>query len=272
VHDLRLLLTGRSNSVHLDVAALQLATIEYPGLDIELFVQMLDSYAVEMASLLPEEANGEDFVVALNDYLFDELGFEGNEADYYNPRNSCLTEVLARRTGIPITLCIVYMEIARRLAKPVYGIGMPGHFLVSYDDGEFRSFIDPFNAGRLLTREECLDIARVTAGVDIGTSPELLHPVGSRHILIRMLNNLRGVYIRQEAYPKAVEVLNLLIEAFPNSAEERRQRGMLNMELQRYRAAKADLETYLKLAPEARDRAAIEEKLAQMKRANSRLT
>jgi regulator of sirC expression with transglutaminase-like and TPR domain len=107
VQDLRLLLTGRSTFVQLDVAALQLATIEFPGLDVQLFVQMLDSYAVEMAGFLAEGADGEDFVVGLNEYLFDELGFEGNELDYYDPRNSCLNEVLARRTGIPITLSIV---------------------------------------------------------------------------------------------------------------------------------------------------------------------
>ena len=272
MYDLRLLLTGRGDYVPLDLAALQLATIEYPGLDVELFIQMLDSYAVEMASLLPEGADGEDFVVALNEYLFDELGFEGNESEYYDPRNSCLNEVLARRTGIPITLSIVYMEIARRLAKPVSGVAMPGHFLVVYDDGEFRSFIDPFNRGRLLTQEECRDFARVTAGVDLENNPELLNAVGNRHILIRMLNNLRGVYLRQQAYTKAVEVLNLLIEGFPNSAEERRQRGMLNVELRQYQAARADLEAYLRLAPGARDRAAIEEQIAKMKRSGSRLT
>jgi regulator of sirC expression with transglutaminase-like and TPR domain len=271
VQDLRLLLTGRSTSVQLDVAALQLATIEFPGLDVQLFVQMLDSYAVEMAGFLAEGADGEDFVVGLNEYLFDELGFEGNELDYYDPRNSCLNEVLARRTGIPITLSIVYMEIARRLAKPVYGIGLPGHFLVAYDDGKFRCFIDPFSRGRLLTPEECRDLARVTAGVDISDHPEVLQPVGHRHILIRMLNNLRGVYHRQEAHEKAVQVLDLIIEAFPNSAEERRQRGMLNLELNRYKDAKADLEKYLKLAPGARDRALIEEHLAKIKRARSRL-
>jgi regulator of sirC expression with transglutaminase-like and TPR domain len=164
------------------------------------------------------------------------------------------------------------MEIARRLAKPVYGIGLPGHFLVAYDDGEFRCFVDPFNRGRLLTQEECRNLARVATGVEISDSPEVLQPVGYRHIVVRMLNNLRGVYYRQQAHAKAVEVLNLLIEAFPNSAEERRQRGMLNVELHRYRDARADLERYLKLAPGAPDRAVIEEQLAKIKRSRSRLT
>ena len=174
--------------------------------------------------------------------------------------------MLTRRVGIPITLCVVYMEIARRLGKPVHGIGLPGHFLVVYDDGDFGTYIDPFHAGRLLTAEECRELAQQAAGIDIETNPQFLQPVSKRYILIRMLNNLRGVYVRLGEPAKIVAVLDLLVEAFPAAAEERRQRGLLNLELHRFADAKMDLEMYLRLAPEAYDRAAIEQHLSELTR------
>lgn len=250
----------------MDVAALQLATIEYPRLDTGLFVQMLDSHAIELGQRISEDADGAEFVGTANEYLFDELGFEGNETDYYNPRNSCLNDVISNRVGIPITLSVVYMEISRRLSKPVQGIGLPGHFLVSYDDGDFQTYIDPFHGGRLLTAEECGELARASTGIDLESNPHLLEPVSSRYILVRMLNNLRGVYVRQGEPAKIVSVLDLLIEAFPAASEERRQRGLLNLELHRFPEAKSDLEYYLRLVPEAQDRSAIEAHLDDLSR------
>jgi regulator of sirC expression with transglutaminase-like and TPR domain len=264
VHELRSLLSGRDADIGLDVAALQLATIEYPHLDIDLFIQMLDSHAIELGQRISDPSDGAEFVGMANEYLFDELGFEGNETDYYNPRNSYLNDVLTSRTGIPITLSVVYMEIARRLEKPVQGIGLPGHFVVAYTDGDFQTYIDPFHAGRLLTAEECAELARSSTGINLGGSPQFLQPVSKRYIVVRMLNNLRGVYVRQGEPAKIVSVLDLLIEAFPAAAEEYRQRGLLNLELQRFPEAKLDLESYLRLAPQAHDRAAIEEQLSKI--------
>src|SRR5215469_9304065 len=125
------LLAGRSDALELDRAALELARIEYPGLEIDPFIAILDSYTAELSERLAGRS-GERYVQVANDYLFGELGFVGNAKDYYDPRNSCLNEVLTVRTGIPITLAVVYLEIGRRLAQPVFGIGLPGHFLVEY--------------------------------------------------------------------------------------------------------------------------------------------
>src|SRR5690242_7416298 len=174
------LLAGRDPGIELDEAALLLARIEYPGLDIQPFLQILDSYAAEL------DGRGGSFVDAANQYLFDELGFTGNSADYYNPANSCLNEVLASKTGIPITLSVVYLEIARRLGKPVYGIGLPGHFIVQYDDGSFATYIDVFHGGRLLDEAGCAELAGSAA------NPNMLARVNKRQILARMINNLRG--------------------------------------------------------------------------------
>ena len=265
VRELRELLVGDSEHVPLDVAALQLATIEYPELSIDPFLVLLDSHARELSERIDDGTSGEEFVHLLNNYLFRELGFQGNISDYYNPANSCLNEVLANRTGIPITLSLVYMEISRRLDRVVLGIGLPGHFLVQYYDGDFDAFIDPFHGGRILFPSECYDLAREVTGVDVSRNPDALRPVSKRHIIIRMLNNLRAAYFRTQNAPKAVEVLNLLIEAMPDSADEYRQRGLCLAQMQHLKAARRDLEAYLMLAPDAPDRREVETQIAQIR-------
>ena len=255
------LLAGRGDDLELDRAALALARIEYPGLDIEPFVAMLDSYAVELASRLGNCCDGSEYVEAANEYLFRELGFTGNLENYYDPRNSCLNEVLTARTGIPIALAVVYLEIGRRLAKPVYGIRLPGHFLVQYRDADFSAFIDVFNGGRLLSKAECFELAGHATGSEIAADPRLLTPVGKPQILMRMLNNLRGVYLVRRAYGKALQTLNLMLAGNPDGAEEYKQRGMVHLQMRNLSAGRTDLETYLRLAPESGDRAEIERHL-----------
>lgn len=258
------MLLGDSEDAPLDIAALQLATIEYPSLDVVPFVALLDSYANEARERIADSMPGGRFVHTLNEYLFDELGFAGNTADYYNPANSCLNNVLADRTGIPITLSIVYMEVARRLDRTVFGIGLPGHFLVQYYDDEFTAFVDPFHGGRLLFDQECFELARQVTGMDVSRTPGVLRPVTKRHILVRMLNNLRAAYFRLQNPEKAVAVLNLLIEAMPESAEEYKQRGVCLAQLQRYKAARRDFEAYLRLLPDAPDRKQVEAQIARI--------
>ena len=130
------------------------------------FLGLLDSHANELGERVEGMSDGEEFVGAMNEYFFDELGFEGNRRDYYDPANSCLNEVLTRRKGIPITLSVVCMEVARRLERPLFGIALPGHFILGYNDGEFSAFIDPFNAGQLLCESECFELARRATGAE----------------------------------------------------------------------------------------------------------
>lgn len=195
---LRELLTKPRSQVTLDTAALELATIEHPGLDPEPHLRQLDDLAFNIAERAGDLNDGVRFIRITNAYLFDELEFRGNEGDYYNPRNSCLNDVLAQRTGIPITLSLLYMEIARRLAKPVSGIGAPGHFLIRYDDGQVAALIDPFNRGRLVAREQ------------LAVDDNVLVPVSNRLMLIRMLRNLEGCYVRANRFDKALAVTELL--------------------------------------------------------------
>jgi regulator of sirC expression with transglutaminase-like and TPR domain len=265
---LRAAIQGQPDS-RLDLAALDIASIETPDLNPEPYLALLDRLASEIAGRMPSPASGQEFVRVVNDYLFGDLGFRGNEIDYNDPRNSCLNHVLDRHSGIPITLSVIYIEVARRLGRPVTGIGLPGHFIVQYDDGEFSTYIDGFHSGRLLSVEDCLQIASERTGTEADATA--LAPVGTRYIVVRMLNNLRASYFRSKQFDKMVTVADLLIEAFPENAEYYKARGVARLRLRQYRAAHEDLELYLKYSPEAPDRAQITEQLGAIHRWLGRL-
>lgn len=250
------MLAGRPASIDLDRAALTLATIEFPKLDIEACIHTLDVFAGEVDRRTRGAAHGREFISGANDFLFHELGLRGNTEDYYNPHNSCLNEVITRRLGIPITLSVLYMEIARRVDRPVYGIGLPGHFVVKYDDGSYSTFIDPYNGGALLSADQCYDLAQMAIG-----DPRVLAPVDTRQILFRMINNLRGIYFARRSYTRAMQVMDLLIAATPGIADQYKQRALLYLQLKRMREARRDIEKYLELAPGAEDRTEMEQQL-----------
>lgn len=255
--------------VTLDIAALEMAAIETPGLDPARYLTVLDRMAAELSSRFSNKPDGPRFVRAANAYLFDELNFSGNEAAYYDPRNSSLDQVLDRRMGIPITLSVVYIEIARRLERPVSGVGLPGHFVIRYDDGKYATYIDPFHRGKLLSEDDCRQMARQITGEEAEASA--LSPVGTRYILVRMLNNLRSAYFRSKQYGKVATVMDLLVEAFPANAEYYKARGVARLNLRKFAAAKRDLETYLKYQPNAEDRKEITEQLEAIHRWLGRL-
>ena len=254
------------SEVALDVAALEISAIEFPGLDLEAASFRLDNLAEQINAQLSPDASGLDFIKVANQLLFDVLQFRGNEEDYYDPRNSCLNSVLMRRLGIPISLSLVYMEVARRLSRPVYGIGLPGHFIVSYEDSQSRYWIDPFNRGRILSFADCSALAKQTAGVDLRSNPAVLAPVSKRQILVRILSNLKAIYLRGEAFDKARQVLDILIDAMPDYAEEYRHRGLVHLRQLNHRAAKSDLETYLKLEPNSPERDQVQKQLVLIER------
>ncbi len=266
MRELEELLVNKTDNVPLDVAILQLASVEYAGLDVSYFVEVLDSHARELGELTSPSMCGEEFIETANEYLYENLGFQGNRTDYYSPRNSCLNDVLIERQGIPITLTVVYMEIARRLGREVFGVGLPGHFLGLYRDREFTGFIDCFNGGRILDPEECRQLAWETAHVDIAGHEQFLEPVRKWKIALRMLDNLRLIYLRSKDYEKAIRVLDLHLAALPGSAEEYRQRGLLHLHQQRPSDALTDLQRYLKLSPNAADKSEVEEQAASIRR------
>ena len=232
----------------LDRAALELAAIDTPGLVPEPVLDRLNELAANLGDRLRNFNDGREFVEKAQAYLFDELGFHGNEQDFFDSRNSCLDQVLERRTGLPITLSVLYMEIARRLAMPVFGIGLPRHFVIQFNDGNYSTYIDPFHGGRTVTAAECF----VLAGAEVA-DPILLRPVSKKAIVMRMLQNLRGVYLRREDWTRAVQTLDLLLIGAPELAPWYKQRGLLQLQLRRLQSSRADLEKYLALEPDARD-------------------
>jgi regulator of sirC expression with transglutaminase-like and TPR domain len=254
---LRQLLTAPGHPGRLDRAALDLATIQFPDLKPEPFLDQLNDLASRLGDRLRNFNDGRDFVEKAGRYLFDELGFHGNETDYFDPLNSCLNQVLERRTGIPISLSVFYMEIARRLHMPVYGIGLPRHFVIQFDDGNFATYIDPFHGGKQITAGQCFALAEAPVA-----DPSLLQRVTKKQIVMRMLRNLSGAYVRQKDFDRAALTMDLLLLGAPEAAPLYKERSAILMELKRYRAARTDLETYLKLQPEAADR---EEVVVQIK-------
>jgi regulator of sirC expression with transglutaminase-like and TPR domain len=233
--------------MELDRAALEIARIEYPDLDAAASIAELDRLAWAVAERAGDLSDGRRFVEAANSYLFGEAGFCGNENDYYNPDNSCLNRVLETKLGIPITLSVMYIEIARRLAKPVHGVGLPYHFLVRYD---------PFHGGAILDEAQCCQLLQVES-----LDPALLEPVDRRHIAMRMINNLRGVYFGRRESLKALRVLDLLIAAEPTSPDEHRQRAAALLHERRIAEALTAFQRYLTLAPNAPDRERVEEQM-----------
>jgi regulator of sirC expression with transglutaminase-like and TPR domain len=250
------LLGRRPSRIELDRAALEIARIEYPDLDAGFCITQLDHHALAIAERARDLSDGRSFVEAANDYLFVEAGFRGNDEDYYNPENSCLNRVLETKRGIPITLSVIYMEIARRLSKQVSGVGLPGHFVIRYDDAEYSAVIDPYHGGAILNAAQCCQLAQVES-LDHG----MLDPVDRRHIAMRMINNLRGIYFARREPAKALQVLDLLIAAAPDSADEHKQRAVALLQQRRMREALGAFKRYLELSPEAPDRERIDEQI-----------
>ena len=260
---LRQLLEDEARPGRLDRAALDLATIHFPDLDPEPVLQELNELASRLGDRLRNFNDGRDFVETAQRFLFGELGFHGNEEDFFDPLNSCLNQVLERRTGLPITLSVMYMEVARRLQMPVYGIGLPRHFVLQFDDGNYNTYIDPFNGGRVIGVNECYALA----GVEVA-DPMLLQRVTKKQIVVRMLQNLHRVYVRSKDFARAVATLDLMIAGAPETAGWYHARGVLLIELGRFEAARRDFETYLAMRPKASDRDVVVRQMQWLARMN----
>ena len=251
----------------LAIAALMIARLEYPELDAGPYLAQLDCIGDEACRRLakavppadtPHDVDAERYakVTALNAYLFEELGFVGNEADYSDPRNSFLNEVIDRRTGIPITLSLVYLEVARRAGLPVEGVNFPGHFLLRCRAGREHIYaedliIDPFHGGALLSRDLLArrsgeqDAAADPARFEAGVLPRATKP----QILSRMLVNLKRIYVNMQSFPQARDIADMLIAVDPSAIGELRDRGLLAYNLKDFSGALRDLQAYLKLIP-----------------------
>ena len=233
--------------IRLDEAALALARTEYPDLDVPAQIARLDRLA-ERAACSPERPPLKN-IEALNSLLFEQEGFRGNEGEYDDPRNSYLSDVLDRKLGIPITLSLVYIEVARRKGLPVVGVGFPGHFLVKYLAGREEIILDPYNRGAILTRQDCEDRLKAHFGESSEWKADYLLACTPRGFLTRMLSNLKGSYFRRNNYGRVLAMIRLALAVNPDSRQEIHDRGMIYFLLRRYAEAKADLKRYLDSAP-----------------------
>lgn len=256
---------ARAPDLELDLArgALAIARVEYPGLAAAPWLAELDRLAAR-AGVAPDG----DRVRALHrlrEFLFEEEGFRGNAEDYYDPRNSCLNEVLARRLGIPITLAVVMMEVGRRVGLRLLGVGLPGHFLVRADVGDGPVLLDPFDGGAVVTPERADDLVARALGRRVRLRAEHFAPVTTRQILTRMLRNLELVYARRGAWSKLLGVYERLLVLDGETPAYLRDRGTVLVRLGELHRAVVDWERYLAACPEAHDAEAVRQRLRQVR-------
>ena len=246
-------------------AALAIAREEYPDLDEGRYLRLFDRLAEGVQSGVPAGASPERRVGRMNTYLFHEVGFSGNQSDYYDARNSFLNEVLDRRLGIPLTLSIVYMEVGRRCGLRVEGVGFPGHFLckVHLEGGEL--VVDPFHRGQLLGVEEIKRRLSTAVGSQLKFDPRLLRAATPRDILVRMLQNLRSLYQERNDMPRALSAVDRLLMLAPDNIRGLRERAHLYEHLGGSAAAAADLEKVLQLEPGASDASALRARVRRLR-------
>lgn len=235
-------------------AALTIARTEYPALDTDSYVVQVDVLAERVSRRIRDLGDTAQTIYALNSTLFQEEGLRGNRDDYYDPRNSFINDVLDRRLGIPITLALIYMEVARRIGFPLFGVGMPGHFLLKHYDIEGRQvLIDAFNGGNILSMKDCQRRLNEIYAGQVAFQPEFLMSVSRRQMLTRILNNLKSVYMASRNFRKALPIVDLVLIIYPRSPEDVKQRALLRYSLGQMRGSAEDLELYLKMSPDGSD-------------------
>ena len=233
-------------------AALAIARVEYPALEAQPYIDRIEAMGVRAAERLGElSVHSSEAITAFNEFLYEEEGFAGNRAQYDDPRNSFLNEVIDRRTGIPLTLAVIYLEVARRAGLTISGVNFPGHFLLRSLPGAVGQelIIDPFHGGALLSEFDCRQLLRNHLGDEAAFDSSLLAPATRHDIIVRMLVNLKRLYVRMRSFPQARFVSTLLLSADPSATSELRDRGLLAYHLEDFSSALKDLEEYLRLSP-----------------------
>lgn len=248
------LMVRRSDAeIDLAGACLIVARHEYPSLDTGAYLRRLDEMASEVRDLIGNERHPLTVAAGLSRYMFGDMGYSGVIEEYFDPRASYLNDVLDRRRGMPISLSIVYMEIARRAGFQVDGVGLPGHFIVKHPQPGGDLFVDPFNHGVILSPTECADKVREIYNGAVEFQPGMLGAVTKRQILSRAIHNLKTIYAAARLRRKALEMVDFLLTIAPWDLDEIRDRGMLRYQLGDSAGAISDLETYLEFSLEATD-------------------
>ena len=233
--------------------ALEIARDAYPELRPEPYLAIIDGLAARVRERCAAGAKPRQVLGQINWVLFVEEGFRGNTEEYYDPRNSYLNEVIDRKTGIPITLAVLYWTLAERVGLAMAGVNLPAHFLLRVGRGDATIFVDPFHAGALLDRAGCERRLAEIVGQPVALSEIQLEPCGVDLVVSRMLRNLKSIYVQQHDYIAALPVQRRLAALNPNDPAEHRDLGMLCIQVDRSGEAIAALQTYLDARPEAGD-------------------
>jgi regulator of sirC expression with transglutaminase-like and TPR domain len=261
---------------HIDLAeaALLVAAEEYPELDVAAYLGHLDELAGTLRLRLAPDLPVQQQIEALNRYLFDELGFRPNPADYYDPRNSFLNDVLDRRLGIPLTLSIVYIEIGRRIGLPLAGVSFPGHFLVRCAVSGGMVIIDPYSGGVSLSLEDLRERLKLLKGDDVPSEEQvatMLDAAAKSEVLVRMLRNLKAIFTNRGDLERALSCSHRIILIAPENVDDLRERAALYLQLECFQAAITDFERYLDLAPDLTEAQEVREQLVELRRNAPRL-
>jgi regulator of sirC expression with transglutaminase-like and TPR domain len=268
------MLVQQDDSIPLFEAALAIGQHTEPDLDLETVQEEVDMLAAKLLQRLPDDVSHVQKLRMLNHYFYNELGFSGNINDYYLPDNSYLHRVLEMRRGIPISLAVLYMELAQQIGLNVKGISFPGHFLMKLSVQSGEIVLDPFN-GTSLSREELEE--RIEPYILQQEFPDdfqlsaYLQTASPRDILVRMLRNLKGLFMQQERWQRLLEVQERLLILLPKDIAERRDRGLAYANLECPQAALQDIEAYIEQRPYAMDVAALRERLPGLREASDRL-
>lgn len=267
-------LVRQDDSIPLFEAALSIAQDVDPELDLVAILAEVDKLAARLERRLASDASSVQKLRLLNHFFYRELGFAGNINDYYNPDNSYLHRVLHTRRGIPISLAVLYMELAQQIGLNVKGISFPGHFLMKMSVQSGDIVLDPFN-GASLSREDLEE--RLEPYLEQQSYPGsiplayYLHPAHPREVLVRMLRNLKSLFVEQAQWQRFLEVQQRLMILLPEEITERRDRGLAYANLECPQAALEDLEAYLTERPYAEDAAELRDKLPELREASRRL-
>lgn len=258
------LLDASGDELDLGRAALLIAAEEYPQVMPDFYLRRLDELAERVKDRLANETAELIVLDELSRVLFQEEGFRGNVEAYYDPRNSFLNDVLDRRLGIPPTLSIVFLEVGWRLGLPLEGMNFPGHFLVRYDGVGIRLLVDPFQRGEIRFEDQAPELLDRVYGGAVALKPDYLRTASRRDVLVRLLSNLKGIYMSTRDHVRALAAIERILLVQPSAIEEVRDRGRLLARAGRVDEALIDLERYLNEAPEAPDADGVKTLIAEL--------
>lgn len=259
------LVLNDQTALSLDRAALLIAAEEYGELPIDHYLAKLDSLAERVAKRLHGDAGPYETIDRLRKVLAEEENFTGNADDYYDPRNSFLNEVLDRKTGIPIALSTVYMEVGRRIGFRLEGIGFPGHFLIKHVTTSEEIIVDPFHDGRVLQDDDLQSQLDTQFDGRVRLEPKFLEAVTTRQLLFRMLSNLKAIYVHSRDSERALAAVERMLILAPEQSREQRDRGVLLARLDRPYEALSVLGRYRQQEPTAPDGEDVDTLMEQLK-------